>query len=68
MLNKDFSWQGERKLANKSPISVRLCKIRCWAWKTVIVLKEGEEKSGKGKEEDYCEGGKGGGYSRISRG
>ena len=52
MLKKDFSWQGERKLANKSPISVRLCKIRCWAWEAVIVLKEGEEKSGREKERE----------------
>ena len=30
--------------------------------------KEGKGKEGKGKEEDLCEGGKGGGYSRISPG
>ena len=32
-------------------------KIRCWTRKAVIFLKEGKEKSGKGKEEDLCEGG-----------
>ena len=31
-----------------------LCKIRCWARKAVIFVKE--EKEGKGKEEDLCEG------------
>ena len=45
-----------------------LCKIRCWARKAVIFVKEEKEKKGKGKEEDLCEGGKGGGYSRISPG
>ena len=45
-----------------------LCKIRCWARKAVIFVKEGKENKGKGKEEDLCEGGKGGGYSRISPG
>ena len=35
-----------------------LCKIRCWARKAVIFVKEEKEKKGKGKE-DLCEGGKG---------
>ena len=33
-----------------------LCKIRCWARKAVIFVKEGKEKKRKGKEEDLCEG------------
>ena len=49
-------------------IKVYCVKIICWAQKAVIFVKEGKEKKGKGKEEDLCEGGKGGGYSRISPG